>query len=95
MNPEAQSLTTQNPEFQRLAVLLVPKETCTKSNCQEPGGSTSDRLMIVLKKIHHMRAQNKITAPFINNKQKTDTTLKCNSLHQKYADINENTYTSE
>ena len=51
--------------------------------------------MLVLKKIRHMRTQNKITAPFINNTHKTDTKLKCNSLHQKYADINENKYTSE
>ena len=70
---------------------LVPKKTRPRSNRQEPGGSTYDRLELILKNIRHIRTQNKIAAPLINNTHETDTTKKCNSLHQKYVTITKNT----
>ena len=66
---------------------LTPKEICPEPNHQEPGGSTSDHLKLVLKKIRHTCTHNNSEEPFINNKNKTDITKKCNGLHQTYADI--------
>ena len=66
---------------------LVPNDTCQKSNRQEPAGSTSDHITLLLKKIRHIRTQNKITVPYISNTYETYITQKCNSLHQKYLDI--------
>ena len=76
-------------------IMLVRKETCPKSNCQEPVGSTSNHLTLVLKKSRHAYTHNKITAPFINNTHKTYIPQKCNILYQKYAAITKNMWTSE
>ena len=65
-------------------LMLVPKETCPKSNRQEHIGSSSDCVTLVINKIRHIHTQNKIAAPLINNTHKIDITQKCNSLHQKY-----------
>ena len=75
--------------------MLIPKKTCPKSRSQEPVGSTSDCITLVLNKIRPVRTQNKIATPLMNNTRKTDTTEKCNSLHRKYLDITKNMWTSE
>ena len=74
---------------------LVPKEEFPKSKRQEPVGSTYDRLILLLKKIFHLRTQNKIATPFIKIIYKTDIMKKCNSLHRKYVDINKNIWISQ
>ena len=65
---------------------LVPKETCQKSNFQEPIGSTYDHLKLILKNIRHVRTHNNIATPFIINTHETDITQKCSSMHHKYID---------
>ena len=74
---------------------LLPNETCPKSDRQKPTSSTFERITLVLKKIHHVRSQNKIMAPFINDTHEIDITQSCNSLHIKYVDITKNMWTSE
>ena len=69
---------------------LRSNNTRPKSNHQEPRGSTPDNLILVIKRIFHIRTQNNITTPFINNTHETDITQKCNGLHQKYVDITKN-----
>ena len=49
------------PDF----LTIVPKDTCQKSNCKELVASTYDRSTLVIKKIPHVRTQNKIIAPSI------------------------------
>ena len=71
------------------------KKTCPKSSRKEPVGSTYQCLTLVLRKICHVCTQNNITAPSINDTHKTDITQNFNSLHQKYADITNNMWTSE
>ena len=68
-------------------ITLFPKETCSKSNHKEPVGSTYERLTLLLNKIRHISTQNKILAPSINNRHKTDIPQRCNSLHRKCVDI--------
>ena len=76
-------------------LMLVPKETCPKSNRQEHIGSTSDCVTLVINQIRHVHTQNKIAAPLINNTHKIDITQKCNSLHQEYIGITENMWTQK
>ena len=75
------------------SLMLIPKKTYPKSNRQESGGSTSDRINLILhvKKIRHICAHNKITAPFINNTHEIKITQKCNGMHRKYVDTTKNT----
>ena len=68
-------------------ITLVPKETCQNYNRLEPVGSTSERLKFLLKKICHVRTENKILALSISNTYETDIMQNCNSLDFKYPDI--------
>ena len=68
-------------------LMLVPKEKRQKYNRHETIGSTYDRIMFVLKKIRHVRTQNKITAPSISKTYKTYIMKKCNGLNRNYVDI--------
>ena len=54
------------------------------SDHQEPGVPTSDHFKIVLKNIHHIKNQNKITVLFNNITRKMDMIQKWNSLNQEY-----------
>ena len=69
-NPEHQKPIGSTSDY----IKLVTNKICPKSNKQEPEGSTSDCLMLLLNKIRHICTQNKITAPFITTKHKTDIT---------------------
>ena len=96
MNPEAPSIIAKNTEVQRLTVSCSnQKYTCPNSNCQELISSTSDRIILELNKEIPVCTQNRIAAPSINNKHKTNISQKCNSLIQNYVDITGNMWTSE
>ena len=60
---------------------LVPKNSRQNYYCQEPVGSTSDRLQCVLKNISHVGTQNNIKALFISNTYERYITQECISLH--------------